>query len=141
MTVLIGQGPSRTGDPAAPLAGRLGRKMSKLMGIGFDEYLAKFERRNVLRKWYGKASKGDVFPMLVARKRARRMRKSLAGKRVVFLGKKTAEAFGIRERYMKWIDASDFVAVVFPHPSGVNRWWNDPANVENAKTFLRKLVR
>lgn len=31
------------------------------------------------------------------------------------------------------------VAVV-PHPSGINRWWNDPANVEAARSFLREAL-
>lgn len=28
---------------------------------------------------------------------------------------------------------------VFPHPSGVNRWWNDPDNTRRAERYLRRL--
>lgn len=29
---------------------------------------------------------------------------------------------------------------VLPHPSGVNRWWNDPANLEAARAFLLRAL-
>lgn len=33
-----------------------------------------------------------------------------------------------------------FKGAVIPHPSGVNRWWNDPLNENEAREFLRSLV-
>lgn len=33
-----------------------------------------------------------------------------------------------------------FIAAVFPHPSGLNRYWNDPDAAERAKAFLRALL-
>lgn len=30
-------------------------------------------------------------------------------------------------------------AVVIPHPSGLNRWWNSPANTEKARQFMLTL--
>lgn len=28
----------------------------------------------------------------------------------------------------------------FPHPSGASQYWNDPANVDRASQFLRRLL-
>lgn len=79
----------------------------------------------------------------------------------VMVGANVAEAFGT-----KWVPSfvwhklfllrdgrttvksmSDFAVdplacykfAMIPHPSGVNRFWNDPANVRRAKKFLRSL--
>jgi hypothetical protein len=30
--------------------------------------------------------------------------------------------------------------IAFPHPSGLNRWWNDPVNEEAARMMLRRLA-
>lgn len=60
---------------------------------------------------------------------------------MLLAGKRVASAFGLDEEYLA--DPVAFpiggrpVAVhVVPHPSGVNRWWNEPANRERARAFL-----
>ena len=34
-----------------------------------------------------------------------------------------------------------FTYVCIPHPSGRNRFWNDPENIERTQAFLRKALR
>lgn len=38
-----------------------------------------------------------------------------------------------------FVEVCNLRVAVVPHPSGVNRWWNEPANVEAAGRFLREL--
>lgn len=63
---------------------------------------------------------------------------------LLLAGKRVAGAFGIRR--VDYLDEAHYVgvtglpAVVVPHPSGVNRWWNDPANRERLACYLRSLV-
>ena len=61
---------------------------------------------------------------------------------VLFLGRKVAEAFGFDFRRLGylWWDGETECAVV-PHPSGVNRWWNDWHNRTEASAFLCKAER
>jgi hypothetical protein len=61
-----------------------------------------------------------------------------AGRSFVLLaGHRVAAAFGVREGYLREFVLQGVPAAVVPHPSGVNRWWNDPANVARASAFLR----
>src|SRR5712691_1480211 len=138
-TILIGQAPARRAGP--PLAGRIGARLASLAELSPAEYLAAFERRNVLERWPGKDGKGDRFPPALARSAAARMTPSLRRRRVIFLGRATARAFGFGEDLFAWKNFCGFEAAAFPHPSGVNRWWNDPPNVARAADFLTQEIR
>jgi hypothetical protein len=47
----------------------------------------------------------------------------------VLLGRRVAAAFGLASApYLEWTEARGRTWVVMPHPSGVNRWWNDEEN-------------
>jgi hypothetical protein len=35
------------------------------------------------------------------------------------------------------VELAGSAALALPHPSSVNRWWNDPANVRRASDTLR----
>ena len=57
---------------------------------------------------------------------------------VLMLGRRVCAAFGHQK--LPWLHGSlskHALLVAVPHPSGLNRWWNDPANVELAETTLR----
>jgi uracil-DNA glycosylase len=142
--VIVGQAPGR--GSGGPCEGRFGRKLAELFGCTYDEYIAGTERANVLKRWPGKCGKGDAFPMKKARLAARRMVRSLAGKRVLLLGKRTAEAFGLEDGYLSWSKkfvkngAFPDVAVV-PHPSGINRWFNDGVNRAACRGFMQQAWR
>lgn len=143
MLTLIGQAPSRNGDPMRPLEGMMAKKLAYLFGCAEHEYLACTQRLNVLGHFCGKTKKGDRFPLFVARVNANRIRYSLGGCRVLFIGVGTARAFGIIDKPLSWRrhlvgNGETFNAAVIPHTSGINRWWNDESNKRKARRFCRR---
>jgi len=134
--VIIGQGPSRPGKRSRPLEGAAGRKLASLFGVSEREYRDGTLRLNIFSRWFGKQGKGDRFPLAAARRRASKLRRRLRGRRVVLLGRNVARAFGITVEYLRWIRGG-FEAGVLPHPSGVNRWWNERRNRIAAQRFAR----
>ncbi len=63
--------------------------------------------------------------------------KYVQGCYVIILGKNVARAFNIKDiKFFKWFKFNDAEAVVIPHLSGVNRWWNDDKNREQAVKFF-----
>jgi hypothetical protein len=102
-----------------------------------------FELRNVFDRWPGAFDgKGDRFPMARARERAQVLREALRGRRVVFVGKAVAKAFGVSGDVLCWRRAGHlgFEFSVVPHPSGINTWWNDEDNRRAASHFFRGLA-
>jgi uracil-DNA glycosylase len=135
--LLVGQAPGRLGGARA-FAGdkRSARRLAELVGARRASDF--FRTRNLLQAFPGKAGKGDRFPMAEARAAATKMR--LRGT-VLFAGKKVAAAFGCSSAmYFEWRRRGGFRYAVVPHPSGVNRWWNDPSNRERARAFFRDLA-
>ena len=51
--VLVGQAPGSAVQPSAPLEGRIGRLLSELIGVSFEEYLRETERLNLITHWMG----------------------------------------------------------------------------------------
>jgi len=141
--LVIGEAPNRTGMLNRPIDGRCGSILAALGGVDITEFLRLFARANVLDAWPGPgASKGAQFPMVEARRGAERLAtKFVRGRLVILLGHRTAAAFGVRDVYFakRRIGAAD--VVVMPHPSGINRWYNDPTNVARARRFMRGAVR
>jgi uracil-DNA glycosylase len=164
---LVGQAPSRSS--ALPFEGRSGRRVEALAGLEPGELGATLTLVNVLDRWPGKNAygKGDAFPRpRMVRERACRIMGALAEAevdRVVFAGRLVAVTFGMPAGtpYLSWVapagggDGDGAWAVpewmlphvwpsarfaVLPHPSGVNRWWNERANERRARRFLRELV-
>lgn len=62
---------------------------------------------------------------------------------VIMLGRRVADAFGLRHlRPLEHVDrGSGARLVLLPHPSGRNRWYNDPDHEEDASVELRGLWR
>lgn len=149
--ILIGQAPGPTGPPPGrPLVGgRSGTFMQSLTGCQtLKDYIKHFETMNVLDWYPGRApgGKGDRFPMTEARVAARDKLPQLLGRKVVFCGSGVAEAFDAVEPIapftwmMRLHAAASFQWAMVPHPSPVNRFWNDPANVARAKQFFDLLL-
>lgn len=140
--LIIGEAPARTGDPRRPLLGRSGSRLAKLCGLDLQDYARRFARANVLEQWPGRLTKGDAFDLPTARLRACVLRRRFVGGRlVVLLGRRTALAFGLRCAYLQPERVACANVVVLPHPSGINRWWNEPENVRRASSFLRRAAR
>lgn len=149
--MIVGQAPSRGGDPAKPLMSEpIRSNLEGLLGVGpvtFDLYVGKV---NLLMTYPGPSygRKGDAFNSREARVRAGLLRPRLvAWKHVLFLGARTAAAFGFRDPdaiRLTWrtTDLLPGVAcAMLPHPSGVNLWWNDSSNRRRATRFMRALGR
>ena len=137
--LLVGEAPSRAPTRDGPLSGRCGRRLADLAGLPYDAYLEAVERRNLLARNPGRSGpKGDAFPMREARARAWAFSRVYAGRRAILLGRRVAAAFGRPNApYLRWISLAPFsAAMVFPHPSGVSRWWNCEENVLCARLTL-----
>lgn len=141
MRQIIGQAPSRDGAGAvAPFSGRSGAFLARLAGAeDFDDVRRLAQVENVLARWPGKRGKGDAFPILEARAAAARL-KFGGGDAVLFVGRGSAAACGFRAPFLAWRTFRLGRAAVFPHPSGVNRWWNDAGNRQAAGRFLRAFL-
>lgn len=100
---------------------------------------------NLFHEWPGADGKGSAFPIQEARERVRKLERRNP-KRVAFvlLGKRLGRAFGLdgkyRPGYLQWQEVRGRMVCVFPHPSGINQWWNDPANVAAAEAFWKEIA-
>lgn len=147
--VLMGEAPPAKHDVnvGEPLSGRSGRILADCCGVDLWAFMQAFERRNLLRAFPGLApgGKGTLWPKDLARDAARRViaERLLEGRRVVFLGGRVLDAFASwvpllrNQERLRWVDLGAFEVAVAPHPSGVNRWWNDWRHREQAKAFWR----
>jgi len=144
--VLIGQAPSRRADPDRPLiGGASGGMLYRLAGaMSLRQYASWFERRNLLRGWPGAAApKGDLFPLADARQAAAQLLQQLGGRKVVLLGSGVAAAFGFDAKTprLAWFERGGTTWALCPHPSPVNRWWNETTNKVAAAKFFGRAVR
>jgi len=140
--VLIGQAPNRLGRPDRPLiGGRSGEFLRDLTGLSLFQYARRFERRNVLERFPGCVPSGDLFPRDEARQAAAEMIGTLVGRRVIFVGRAVAYAFGVSTcRNFDWQQHSrGFEFAVIPHPSARNRFWNDSVSRVAAMGFFARL--
>lgn len=111
-----------------------------MSGMKLDEFVVAFERRNVLssRTWSSREAK----------KVGEKLRRDVANRRVVVLGKSAWKALDL-PRSAKWFSCwktfndcgSHFTAFLVPHPSGRCRTYNDPKNRRKLRTLMRQLTR
>lgn len=154
-TLLIGQAPGPNTDPEYPLypvpRTSAGGRLCTLLGMTKGEYLRTFDRCNLLPYFPGRSRiRDDSFPMPAARLAARVMRPLLRGRHVVLVGRKVASAFDLQEA--DWFSPVQLrcgprhavtdcpgvaTAMVVPHPSGRNHWYNSDDNREAARVALR----
>lgn len=62
---------------------------------------------------------------------------------VVLVGGRVARAFGVRvkrlsEVFGRLVEPAGLMATVIPHPSGLNRFWNEASNVSKLRRRLRR---
>lgn len=151
--LLIGEAPGPNTDPRAPLfplpSRSSGGILQKMTGLNRGDYLRTFDRLNLFYRhpgtWESSARGKDKWSQRDARIVAESLRPLLAGREVLLVGRRTAEAFGYsRDRmdFFSWSRCEDY-GVVFaciPHPSGRNHYYNDPGNRERARAFLEAWV-
>lgn len=142
-TLIVGQAPSACSDPMIPLAGPSGRRLADMCALSFEGFLSAYERANLVPVFPGKLSKGDAFPAPAARMFAvALLRGRRTPRRLVLLGGNVSRAFGLAPAPLfAWRPLGRHQAAVCPHPSGVCRWWNDPFNVGQARSFWLSVER
>src|ERR1700692_4653919 len=90
---LVGQAPSRRGDPRKPLAGPNGQKIARLAGMSYDELIA-WRREHPDTHYSGKARKGEAFDRGKGNVNAADVLLDWRVERIVLLGKNVARCFG-----------------------------------------------
>lgn len=152
--LLIGQAPGPNTDPELPLfplpLTSAGGRLQQMTGLARGGYMLRFDRINVLNFFPGQVRRDDKFPMLVAKSAASSIRPLLAGRTVILVGRKVAQAFCHEAEFhvwnrMKcrrhtykspgWCDVA-----IIPHPSGRNHWYNNIANQESSKAFWQMFM-
>jgi len=99
-------------------------------GVSVGSYVRVFDRRNVLRgPWDQRA----------ARRAASGLTRDLRGRSVVVLGNQAREALGLPRLLVHPQVIDDVTWRQLPHPSGRNRWYNDPGCRELASQLLASL--
>jgi hypothetical protein len=138
---LVGQAPSRRGDPCKPLAGPNGQKIARLAGMSYDELIA-CRRKHLNKHYSGKRGKGNAFDRAKGRVNAADVLLDWRVERIVLLGKNVARCFGFRDvPFLAEIHIYGRRFLIFPHPSGTNRWWNERRNERRARQLLQRFLR
>jgi len=143
--LIIGQAPGPNTDPAEPLwpepASGAGGRLAAFAGLTPAEFLARFDRINLLNEFPGrKWKRDDTWPVEPGRVAASAIRPLLKGRRVILLGRNVAEAFGLHVPFHTWVGAQGFNAAVVPHPSGRNHFYRDSGNSSVSAAFWRQLT-
>lgn len=146
--LLVGEAPSKNEVTEQPLMGRVGRRMADVCGVTYEQYLEMFDRVNLLHVRQDTKEKGFEFDHAKAASAAHDLflNGTIKSDRVVLmLGWRVTRAFfsGVEFKDRRYFSEHRVGTIKFyalPHPSGVNRWWNDPGNYTTACAFMRKIV-
>lgn len=149
---LVGEAPAQGFDGRPAFSSSSGQRITQLIGM---DVRSVFRCVNLLDRWPGKSDrgKGSEFPLNDARLRALKYSRRLfmPGDELILAGGRVADAFRVRKavEHFEWTDlcwgtdmkldlddAEQIRLSTIPHPSGVNRFWNSPDNVQTARTFL-----
>lgn len=110
----------------------------RLPDVGRREYLAAFDRRNLLSRvvW----SRDDA--RVAARKFATNLEEH-RGRTIVTLGHEVRSLMGLPDRLIEPIvdRLSGVTWRQLPHPSGRNHWYNDETNADLAALLLEELYQ
>lgn len=138
--IIVGEAPSKNQDPERPIEGRIGKRLALFANLSYEAYLEHFERVNLLHLRQDDGTK-FIFDNVAAAEEAKRLRQAWDyGRQVLLLGNRVAKAFGVQGPcFERLVYDHDFYIV--PHPSGLNRFYNDPANRHQARAFLSQFVR
>lgn len=125
------------------LTGVLGNKVAALLGMTRAEFIRKYRRLNLNDRWNGKNGRGDAFDEEAGRAAAVELLADCHAARMVLLGQNVARCFGLEHHapLSTGLFMNGIQFFLLPHPSGINRWWNEPKNARAAQKKLREFVR
>ena len=100
------------------------------------------ETPSATRERSGKRRKGDAFNRAEGNANAGDVLLDWRVERIVLLGKNVARCFGLRDvPFLAEIRIYGRRFLIFPHPSGTNRWWNERRNERRARQVLQRFLR
>lgn len=133
--VLVGEMNPYGGDPffalyCEPPNSAGGRLQRRVLGLPRWNYL-EIKRRNLCTgKWSRPKARGaaaaltQLFPY--------------PGHKIVLLGSKVCDAFHVAYQPFSTAERGDIeYYVILPHPSGLNRLWNEPGAFERAQALMK----
>lgn len=148
--LIVGQAPARSGD-GTPFSGRSGQRFCQLLEVPDLEHVRRwFDLDNLLTEKLPKrpTGRGDVFHVKRAHQRAEEIiASSPASRTIVACGRQVWSAFGCDlsadwfgrcvkvNRRGEWVELR-----LFPHPSGISHFWNEPQNVQRARDALKAIA-
>ena len=112
--------------------GAAGDRLRRALGMTDEEYLRRFKRINLCRRTWDAAEADQVAANLYFEYRA-----GIGSGRMILLGARVARAFDLPYDVFKNVLPG---VVVFPHPSGRCRSWNDPLTVLQAREVVRGMI-
>lgn len=131
--LLVGESNPYSDDPEFSLypfpRGAAGSRLCNILGMTSTEYLMKFDRVNLMPdrgKWDLKAARARAIELPHTRR--------------VLLGSRVCQAHLIQFDVFEPYHFKDGQALVFPHPSGRCRIWNDRTNIERARAALKEFL-
>ena len=132
--IIIGMDNPQGNDPLStvPVGGtghRLWQLAAARTGITEEEWLLRIDRRNLCA---GKWSPAE------AQIAADAMRSELEGQVVIALGMEVSACLGLSGAVLTWHPTESWVRI--PHPSGLNRWYNDPAHEAAVQILLEDIL-
>lgn len=137
---LIGELNPFGGDPDMALyplpENSSGGRLARTLGLSRTDYLRAFERRNLCtEKWR----------LSLARCAAGQFLAEANGAPIVLLGAKVCAAFAVPfAPFTGYVDErapAHPLVVVLPHPSGLNRMWNQPGAQDRARALVLPLLK
>lgn len=144
--LLVGEAPSKNEVTEQPLMGRVGRRMAALADLSYEDYLRHFDRVNLLHVRQDTKEKGFEFDHAAAAVAAHQLFLDgtiKQGRVVLMLGWRVTRAFfsPYDKAYFERHDHAGVTFYAMPHPSGVNRYWNDLENCKKASEFVQQIVK
>lgn len=157
--ILIGEAPEKDARSDCPLypyppQSSGGKLYSMSPFTNRKAFIKSCYRLNLLAEYPGDGDKLWTWPKERARHCAMNLKGSglVSDRRVVLVGAKVASAFDLPLGFgpdtinvLQWYEwpfggySKDFTVAIMPHPSGLNRWYNDPVNRMRTEEFLREL--
>lgn len=137
--LFVGQGPGPGADPAKPLEGHVAEKFAFMLDMHPVRFTLDYARINLNSEFIGKSGKGDIFDVAEGHLAAKVLLRG-SWKRYVLLGQKVASCFGLEGEPLDVHEAIGKRFLLFPHPSGINRWWNSRENTARATIKLREFL-